>query len=305
MVEFNFSQLELADNTEFIILGIPIDCTSAKPTDSRNGQKKIREVSNQFADYTELGFDLNSAIIFDAGNVEVKNERINIESDLREIDKKINSFKNLKDLCFIGLGGDHFITYPIFRNLLQKHENIGIISFDAHLDLYNMWYEAPYSNATVMRRIAELPEFNLNNISYVGIRDIDLEELEFLKKYNLEILKAFEITDSNLKSVISKNIQRLKKNKVKDLYVTIDIDVLDLPYAPGTGYRIPGGLSFRQLWRCLKVIAKNFNIKGFDIVEVAPSLDSCDLTSVHAARLVLEFIGMIKNRYYKVGQTWT
>ncbi len=295
MVEFNFSHLELASNTEFIILGIPIDCTSAKPTDSRNGPDKIREASNQFADYTELGFDLNQAIIFDAGDVKVRNEKNQIESDLGEIDKVLNSFESAKSACLIGLGGDHFITYPMFRNLLRKNKNLGIISFDAHLDLYNTWYESPFSNATVMRRITELPEFDLKNFAYMGIRDVDIEELEFSNERRIPFIKAHEITDNNVHSMFNKNLQDLKRNKVKQLYVSIDIDVLDLSFAPGTGYRIPGGLSYRVLWNCLKTLANDFSIVGFDVVEVSPGMDIADLTSIHAARLILEFIGMIKN----------
>ena len=87
----------------------------------------------------------------------------------------------------------------------------------------------------------------------------------------------------------------MKLNKIKNIYITIDIDVLDLPYAPGTGYKIPGGLNYRLLWNFLKLFAKNFKIVGFDLVEVAPSLDIGNLTSIHAARLILEFIGMIKS----------
>ncbi|MFX0136983.1 MAG: arginase family protein, partial [Candidatus Hodarchaeota archaeon] len=157
------------------------------------------------------------------------------------------------------------------------------------------WDKSPFSNATVIRRICELPDFDLNNLSFIGIRDVDLEELEFVKEHHLELIKSYEITQSSLNSVVNKNIQNLKKNNVKDLYITIDIDVLDIPYAPGTGYKIPGGLSYRFIWNCLKLIAENFNVVGFDIVEVAPSLDIGNLTSIHAARLILEFIGMIKN----------
>ncbi|MFX0136652.1 MAG: arginase family protein, partial [Candidatus Hodarchaeota archaeon] len=117
MVEFNFSQLEFADNIKFVILGIPLDCTSAKPTDSRNAPAIIREISNQFADYTEHEFDLNQALIFDAGDIEVSNTKKNLDIDLKEIDNKLNSFKNAKNICFVVLGGDHFISYPVFRNL--------------------------------------------------------------------------------------------------------------------------------------------------------------------------------------------
>ncbi len=295
MPEFNFSQLEFADNIEFVILGIPLDCTSAKPTDSRNAPNKIREVSNQFADYSELEFDLNEALIYDAGDIELTNKKIDLDLDLKEIDKKLNSFKNAKNICFVNLGGDHFITYPVIQNLAKIHKNLGLISFDAHLDLYNKWNESSFSNATVIRRICELPNFDLINLIFVGVRDIDLEELDFAKEKQLKMIKSHEINQLNLISILSEKIENMKNNNIKDLYVSIDIDVLDLPYAPGTGYKIPGGLNYRSVWEGLKIIAENFNIVGFDLVEVAPSLDIGNLTSIHASRLILEFIGMIKN----------
>ncbi|MCK4287493.1 MAG: arginase family protein, partial [Candidatus Lokiarchaeota archaeon] len=85
-------------------------------------------------------------------------------------------------------------------------------------------------------------------------------------------------------------------SNIKNLYVSIDIDALDPSIAPGTGYAVPGGFSYREMWKILKEIALNFNVIGFDLVEVAPNLDLKNrMTSILAAKLIVEFMYFIRS----------
>ncbi|MCK4369681.1 MAG: arginase family protein, partial [Candidatus Lokiarchaeota archaeon] len=136
---------------------------------------------------------------------------------------------------------------------------------------------------------------NNKNLLVVGTRDIDIPELELAESENIEYISAYHLIEG-LENYIEKIIGFFKKSSIKYLYVSIDIDALDPSIAPGTGFAIPGGFSYRELWKILKEISKNFEIIGFDLVEVAPNLDldnkmTCNL----AAKVIIELISFISN----------
>ncbi|MHA2326791.1 MAG: arginase family protein, partial [Promethearchaeota archaeon] len=119
--------------------------------------------------------------------------------------------------------------------------------------------------------------------------------LVLVKAENITHLNADEITNG-LDNFIDKILAFLKSKNLNKLYVSIDIDALDPSIAPGTGYAIPGGFSYREMWKILKVVAANFNIIGFDLVEVAPNLDLANkMTSILAVKLIIEFMHFIKS----------
>jgi len=110
-------------------------------------------------------------------------------------------------------------------------------------------------------------------------------------------IKKTLLIDLGLGLYTNKIIDFFKKNNIKNLYVSIDIDVLDPSIAPGTGFAIPGGFSYRELWQILKEMSSHFNILGFDLVEVAPNLDlQNNITCNLAAKLIVEFMSFIINK---------
>jgi len=94
-----------------------------------------------------------------------------------------------------------------------------------------------------------------------------------------------------------KIINFLKQSNINDIYISIDIDALDPSIAPGTGFAIPGGLTYRELWLILRQIAEEFNIIAFDIVEVAPNLDlPNNITSNLATKIIMELMSFISTK---------
>ncbi|MFX1601380.1 MAG: arginase family protein, partial [Promethearchaeota archaeon] len=145
-------------------------------------------------------------------------------------------------------------------------------------------------------RIYDLDYINNKNLMIVGTRDIDIPELEIAESEDIKYLSAYKL-NQGLDIYIEEIVRFFKKSGIKFLYVSIDIDVLNPSIAPGTGFAIPGGFSYRELWSILKEISKNFDIIGFDLVEVAPNLDlknkmTCNL----AAKLIIELISFIANK---------
>jgi agmatinase len=197
------------------------------------------------------------------------------------------------------IGGDHFCSYPVIKvigDLFNKKGEFGVLMFDAHLDFYQEWDKGVYSHATISHRVYELDYINNKNLLIAGVRDIDIPELEIAESEHVKYLSAYQLIDG-LDNYIEKIIYFFKASNIKSLYVSIDIDTLDPSIAPGTGFAMPGGFTYRELWKILKEISKSFDIIGFDLVEVAPNLDlenkmTCNL----AAKLIIEFISFIANK---------
>jgi agmatinase len=287
---------ETPNDVNFVIFGVPSEATS---TSSRAGAKEgpsaIRKGFQYFSLLTEKGIDIFQKNIVDIGNVEVYPTLM--EETMGAIEDTIlliHAANSSVPAVPIALGGDHFITYPIVRTLLKISPKFGLIIFDAHVDLYDMWlYKEKYSHATVFHRILELPSVEKNDLLFIGTRDVDYEEAEFLKSNSINYVPSYSLPQENFESFIQEKLESFHDHNIENLYISIDMDALDPSIAPGTGYPIPGGLSYRQLWHCLQMIAREFKVIGFDVVEVCPTYDPSEITAITAARIITEFLGFI------------
>ncbi len=295
---FDFGE-KIEQDTQFVIFGIPWDyLTSIDLPNSSIAPEKIRNVTNDIGWTTELGDYITKFKVVDVGDVSI--EKTNIETNIRTIKKFVNDFyKKNQNIIPIMIGGDHFCSYPVIKAIgdnFEKKNEFGILIFDSHLDFYQEWDKGVYSHATVSHRIYDFEYVNNKNLLVVGTRDVDIPELELAESENIEYISAYHLIEG-LENYIEKIIGFFKKSSIKYLYVSIDIDALDPSIAPGTGFAIPGGFSYRELWKILKEISKNFEIIGFDLVEVAPNLDldnkmTCNL----AAKVIIELISFISNK---------
>lgn len=294
---FDFGEV-INNDTQFVIFGIPWDYLTSKDLpNSSKAPESIRNITNNIGYTTEMGFHVPNFKAVDVGNVEI--EPVNVDKNLITIYNFINEFYDQNEKIIpIMVGGDHFCTYPVVRAVgdqLKKKGGFGVLIFDAHLDFYNEWDKGVYSHATTSHRIYDLEYINSENLLIVGTRDIDIEELELVNSENIYHLNAYQIIDG-LDNYIAKILTFLKLKNLKNLYVSIDIDVLDPSIAPGTGYAIPGGFSYREMWKILQEVAANFNIVGFDFVEVSPNLDlENKMTCILAAKLIIEFMHFIRS----------
>ncbi len=296
---FDFKD-SIDDDTEFLIFGIPWDSLSSlKGVDSANGPSKLREITDDLARTTEDGFDITSFNASDLGDIEI--DPSNTERNLIKIEEFIKKLYNPhKSPKMVMIGGDHYCTYPVVKaigDLVLEKEKFGVLVFDAHVDFYEIWEGKTHSHTMVSYRLFGLDFINNKNLLIVGTRDIDNVELENLQENKIEYINAYEVNDNNLQEVEGKIVKFFKSNEISKLYVSIDIDVLDPSIAPGTGYAIPGGLTYRQLWNILRELPKNFDVIGFDLVEVSPGLDLPNrITQVSGAKLIVEFMSFIANK---------
>jgi len=294
---FNFRE-EINIDTRFVIFGIPWDYLTSKDLpNSSIAPESIRKITNDIGFTTELGFPIPNFQAADIGDVKI--EPTNVKLNIGNISNFVKDLYALNEgIIPVMIGGDHFCTYPVIKTVgtqLEKVEEFGVLIFDAHLDFYQEWDKGVYSHATTSHRIYDLEFMNNKNLLIIGTRDIDLEELEIANFENIKYINAYHIIDG-LNYYIDSIKEFFNKSNIKNLYISIDIDALDPSIAPGTGYAIPGGFSYRDLWKVLKEIAGTFNIIGFDLVEVAPNLDlENKMTSILAAKLIIELMHFIRS----------
>lgn len=182
------------------------------------------------------------------------------------------------------LGGDHSITHPLVKGYLTYCKDFHLIIFDAHPDLMDDF--RPPTQEDYLRVLVEenivLPE----NITLIGLRNWDAEEVQYLKEKKISYYRMVDVYSQGIESVIS-NV--LAKNALP-LYVSVDIDVVDPVEAIGTGYLEHGGMSSRELIMALQRLRRSGRIQRCDIVEVNPSKDINNMTSKLAAKCLVELV---------------
>ncbi|MFW9781944.1 MAG: agmatinase [Candidatus Heimdallarchaeota archaeon] len=287
---FGFEE-EIKKDTQFVIFGIPWDyLTSTDLPNSSIAPTSIREITDDIGYTTEMGYNITKFKAADVGDIPI--EPMNVEKNLETIYSFINElYKKNNQIIPIMIGGDHFCTYPTLKAIgdhFERKEEFGVLIFDAHLDFYQEWDKGVYSHATTSHRIYDLDYIDNGNLMVIGTRDIDIQELELATVEKIKYINAYTMLEG-LDQFINKILQFLQQRNIKSIYISLDIDVLDPSIAPGTGYAIPGGFSYREMWKILKDISSVTNIIGFDLVEVAPNLDMENkMTRILAAKLIIE-----------------
>ena len=295
---FDFGEV-INSETEFVVFGIPWDyLTSIESPNSALAPSEVRKVSNDLALTTELGYIIPDLNVVDIGDININDEE-NVDENISKIIAFLNSIYSQKESIIpVMIGGDHFCSYPVIKAIgdnFERKNEFGVLIFDAHLDFYKEWDKGMFSHATISHRIFDLDYINKKNLVIAGTRDIDIPELKIANDKGIYHLDAYRFLEDGLNKSIEQIIEFFKSSKIKSLYISIDIDALDPSIAPGTGFAIPGGYSYREMWKTLREITKSFNIVGFDLVEVAPNLDlQSKVTCNLAEKLIIELISFIK-----------
>ena len=247
-------------NEKAIIIPFGLEKTVSYGGGTKNGPKEIIKASHQVELYDE---EFNCEPFRKIGIKTIKPFKIskNIKIALDQI-SKLNEKILSKNLFPLTLGGEHSITPGCIRPFAKKYKNICILHFDAHADLRNSYNNEKYSHASAIRRC--LDNKNISLISF-GIRNISKEEIPYLKK-NSKRINIFWAKDKK-----KWDLKRFKNLiKKKNVYLTFDVDGLDSSLMPATGTPEPGGLFWDETLEIIKIAAKNSNLVGADINELAP-----------------------------------
>ena len=263
------------------IFGVPFDSTHSYKPGCRFGPDTIRDAFNNIEIFQpEFGVDLETANITDLGNTKhtvVATEMLqmveNITTELKKQNKQI-----------IILGGEHLITLGSFSCFSK---DTGYVVFDAHYDLRDQYADIKLSHAAYLRRLVE--KRGSENIVHVGARAFVKEELAFLNDNKIRTVSDKEIRDGNGPKLLQ-DITSTFDN----LYLSIDLDVLDPAFAPGVGNPEAVGISSRELYDLVTTL-QNKKIVAADIVELNPTYDNGATASI-AAKMISTIIAMNLSR---------
>lgn len=255
-----------------VLFGAPYDSTTSFRPGARFGPRAIRAESfglESFSPYQDR--DLTDYKIFDAGDLELPfGDPVPV---LEQIETATGTILDDGKLPLM-LGGEHLITLGAMRAVTKRYPDVAIIHFDAHADLRAEYLGETLTHAGVMRQCAALGA----EVFQFGIRSGDREELRWGRDHVTTRMFDF----AGLPELVSRLSGR-------NVYVTVDLDVLDPSVFPGTGTPEPGGVSFAALLdACLAL--RGLSVVGLDVVELAPMLDPSGVSTAVAGKIVRELL---------------
>jgi formimidoylglutamase len=194
------------------------------------------------------------------------------------------------------LGGDNSLTYANVAPLLEREESVGVISLDAHLDCRAVQGEP--SSGTPYR---QLWESGLDDMAVLGARHFETSTAyaEYLREQGGDIVTAEEVGDDPVEATD----RALTGVEADHLYISVDVDVLDATAGPGVSAPTPGGITTRELFRIVRLLAGSGDVAGFEVVETAPPLCPDGRTPDAAARTVAHALSALETRARTGGES--
>lgn len=272
------------EGVDVAIVGLPFDLATTSRPGARLGPRAVREASAMVAwdRVHEWGFDpFEDHSVIDFGDVHFSaGLDASIPTEIEDKFKEIHQ-TGVKTLM---LGGDHFSTYPVLRSLASFHDQpLSLIHFDAHSDT---WREdgKTINHGTMFFHAVQEGLIDPNHSAQIGIRTFNKES------HGFTIFSAEDVHQVGVDALVARVLETVGDRPV---YLTFDIDCLDPSMAPGTGTPVVGGLSTLEAQRFLRGL-RGIDLRGADVVEVAPMYDVSQITALAAATLAMNMVALFK-----------
>jgi agmatinase len=245
------------NHSQVVILPVPFDLTTTYQHGTEKGPAALIEASRNM----EL-YDIETkTYIYQVGIHTAEAVRAsNCEQMQQEVYRRSKDYLS-QGKFLITLGGEHSISYAPIHAHAEQFPGMSVLQIDAHADLQEAYEGNPWSHASVMARVRELP--HISSIVAVGIRSLSQEEAQVLDREKTFFGHELDLTGHWIDKVISQLSDQV--------YMTFDLDGFDSSLMPSTGTPEPGGLSWNQAMALLKRVAEKKHIIGFDVVELCPS----------------------------------
>lgn len=280
------TSLDDADEFDAVLVGEPSDLAVIGRKGAEEGPEALREALTGVKSYHFAAGPVGG--IGDLGDVDVlgrmreQSQNLTVgglQNRLREVTEQVHAL----DALPVFLGGDNSLTYPNVAPLLSRG-SVGVVNLDAHLDVREVRDDA--TSGTPYRQLFET---GLDGYACLGARHFETSTAyaDYLAGMGGEVVTAEEVGDDPL-AAAARALDAL--GDVEQIYVSVDLDVLDASAAPGVSAPTPGGLTTRELFRVLRRLARDDRIAGFEVVECAPPLDRNEMTVAAGARAVAHFL---------------
>lgn len=282
-----------AADVDIAVLGTPFDGGVSYRPGARFGPAHIRECSRLLRPFNPAaGVEPFAAQqVVDAGDLSIN--PFDVGDALRDIEHGARAALERAPRLVV-LGGDHTVALPLLRAVHARRGPVAVVHLDAHLDTWDTYFGASYTHGTPFRRAAEEGLLDPEACMHVGVRGplygpADLTDDAAL---GFTAVPCTELDAIGVAGVVERIRARVGERPV---YVSVDIDVLDPAFAPGTGTPEAGGLSSRELLAVLRGFA-GLDVVGVDIVEVAPAYDHAQITGIAAAHVAYELLSAMVSR---------
>lgn len=270
------------EEADIVLFGAPFDSTTSFRPGTRFAGQSIRSDSYGLETYSPYqDADLTEKRIFDCGDLELAIGDSSLV--LKEIEACTAQILKDEKLPFM-IGGEHLVTLGSVRAAAEKYPDMHIIHFDAHTDLRQDYLGVELSHACVLRRCWDI--LGDGRIHQFGIRSGEKEEFEWAKAGHTDFhpfcLEGLEDTLAAL------------KREHAPVYFTVDLDVLDPSFFPGTGTPEPGGISFMSLMHAVTKVVSQCHLIGCDVNELCPPYDQSGVSTAVACKIIREMLIAIK-----------
>jgi len=285
-------------NVDIGLIGVPTDLGVTNRPGARHGPREIRNASSLMRGFN-LGLGVNPyelCRVADLGDV-----RLSHRYDLERQNEDIEAFYRqvrAAGILPVSAGGDHSITYPIFR-ALGARAPLGMVHVDAHTDTWGEFFGSKFTHGAPFRLAVEAGVLDPKRTIQIGIRGGQnfLDGIEFSKSHGMRVVFIEEFAELGVARVIAE-----ARKVVGDgpTYISFDVDGLDPVYAPGTGTPEVGGITTLEAQRLLRGL-RGLNLIGGDVVEVAPPYDQTGNTALVGATMMYEILCLIADRHFGTG----
>jgi agmatinase len=286
-------RIDEVSDVDVAVVGVPFDAGVSYRPGARFGPTHVRESSRLLRPYNPAA-DVEPFArqqVVDAGDIAVNPFDIGVA--IEQIEAGARSLLERVDRL-VTIGGDHTIALPLLRAMAAKHGPVAVVHFDAHLDTWDTYFGAAHTHGTPFRRASEEGLIDRSGCLHVGTRGplYSTQDLVDDRELGFHVVPSVEIDDLGARGVAERIRERVGDRPV---YLSVDIDVLDPAFAPGTGTPEAGGMTSRELLAVLRAFGE-MNLVGADVVEVSPAYDHAEITGIAASHAVYEVLSALASR---------
>jgi agmatinase len=290
---------------DVIILGLPYEGGACWRAGAAAAPQRLRGISSSAPAISEIGTVIgpDDLSVVDAGDIAPEGQATDDRARRRYFERVEEALAPILGMeaadgnppFLLAIGGDHSVNIPLLSAFGARYPaGYGLISLDAHPDLFDIYDGSPLINACPLRRALDSGHLTPERLLILGTRSYNELELDFMKEKEIRFVPARHIERDGVASVLSQ--ARRQFTGIDTLYLTIDIDIADPGCAPGTGAPVAGGLSSRQVLDLSRGLLESLPIRAMDLVEVAPPLDPTDATVFLALQIIFESLAVRATR---------
>ena len=262
-------------DSKIVLFGAGFDGTTSFRPGTRFAPSAIRSESFGIETYSPYqDRDLTDYSYFDSGDLELPFG--SVTRTIADISVRTDIILSDGKIPFM-IGGEHLVTFGAVMAVKEKFEDLYIIHFDAHTDLRGDYLGEELSHASVIRRCHDI--LGDGRIFQFGIRSGDREEFIFAGEHTE--MHRFDFDG------LAETVEKLKN---KNVYLTVDLDVLDPSVFCGTGTPEAEGVSFGELREAVTLICRELNIVGCDVTELSPHYDQSGVSTAVACKIIREML---------------